>query len=92
MTTKLEFAFGVLIIINERLKAFYIKWFPTAAIVFVISFIAGIAGSSDRGQLHSDDMPTLIIVALSFTIAVLHYIVLTLKTAISKKESRKWKK
>lgn len=92
MTTKLEFAFGVLIIINERLKAFYIKWFPTAAIVFVVSFIAGIAGSSDRCQLHSDDIPTLIIVALSFTIAVLHYIVLTLKTAISKKESRKWKK
>ena len=89
--TKLEYLFALLVIINERLKAIYIKLFPTIAVIFVMIVIAGIAWSSDRCQLHSEDIPTLIIVALSFTIAVLHYIVLTLKMTISEKESQKWR-
>lgn len=71
----------------ERVKEWYIKWFPSLAVAFAVLYAYGLFGSSDKGLLSTSDVPYIMLTVAWFTIFVMIYIVVLLKDKLNSKEN-----
>ena len=68
---KYELIMGCILNLIEKAENAFIKYFPTAAVLIAVLFTVGVAGGVEHGHVTTADAPTLIIIALSFTVVCL---------------------
>lgn len=68
-----------IIAVTEKVKAAFLKVYPTTAILFSIVYAYGLIGGLDRNRISTTDFYNAIYVAIGLTILTLLYLVLSLR-------------
>lgn len=80
--TKYETVMLYIIAVLEKLKAIFLKVYPTAAVIFSIIYAYGLIGGLDRNRVTTADFYNAVYIAVGLTILTLIYLVLSLREKI----------
>lgn len=67
-----------IIAITEKVKEYFLKFYPKLALGFSILFTYGIVGGLDRNRITANDFHNIICVAVGLTILTLIYFIVLL--------------
>lgn len=88
--TKFEKVMLWAIAIMERIKDWFLKFYPVLAVFFATVYTIGIIGKHSRNLTTADDFTITIIVAIILTIVSLFYVILFLREKLREERLNRW--
>lgn len=88
--TKFEKVMLWAIAIMERIKDWFLKFYPILAVGFASVYTIGIVGKHSRNLTTADDFTITIIVAIILTIVSLLYVILFLREKLREERLNRW--
>lgn len=88
--TRYEKIMLYVIALTEKLKDWYLRFYPTLAIGFAILYTIGIVGKHSRNLTTMDDLSVTVIIATIITILTLFYVILFLREKLRETRLKRW--